>query len=85
VARTIFLSEIILQTSCNRIRAEMFVERFPDNRTHDDILIGYHALPKTIRIARAILDVLRFDRSKRDDIRNLRQLKGHLTHKISSC
>jgi hypothetical protein len=50
VARTIFLSEIILQTSCNRIRAETFAERFPDNRTHDDILIGYHALPKTVRI-----------------------------------
>lgn len=47
---TIFLLEIMLQTSCNRIRAEMFAERFPDNATHDDILIGYCALPYTVRM-----------------------------------
>jgi len=47
---TIFLLEIMLQTSCNRIWAEMFAERFPDNATRDDILIGYCALPCTIRM-----------------------------------
>lgn len=46
----IFLLEIILQTSCNRIRAEMFAERFPDYATHSDILIGYCALPETVRM-----------------------------------
>lgn len=48
--RMIFLLEIMLQTSCNRIRAEMFAERFPDNATHSDILIGYCALPETVRM-----------------------------------
>lgn len=47
---TIFLLEIMLQTSCNRIQTEMFAERFPDNATYSDILIGYCALPETVRM-----------------------------------
>lgn len=57
ISLVIFISllQIMLQTSCNRIRAEMFAEHFPDNATRGDILIGYCALPETKDI-HAILD-----------------------------